>query len=160
MRPNDKADSKTSFIVSKIYCLFPTQCSLLKYYFFKTTCRPYKIQTCLQFTHRKSTLVQALHLMIFTVTLLKIYCLQFQKDKVEKFHSIFDRKVLYILKLMYHIKQMYVETYKQASLWIFVSHSVQIIHLYYLTHSSANIIKAAAMILVPYIFIRCWLLAH
>ena len=62
---------------------------------------PYKIQTCLQFTHRKSTLVQALHLMMFTVTLLKIYCLQFQKEEAEKFHSIFSRKVLYILKLMY-----------------------------------------------------------
>ena len=39
-----------------------------------------------------------------------------------------------------------------------MSHSVQIIHLYYLTHSSANIIKAAAMILVLYICVRCWLL--
>ena len=68
MRLNDKADSKTSSIVSKIYCqIFPTQCSVLKYYFLKTTC-------LLRFKHVyslhivKSTLVQALHLMIYCNT--------------------------------------------------------------------------------------------
>ena len=90
MRLNDKAGSKTSFIVSKIYCLFPTQCSVLKYYFLKNTC-------LLRFKHVCSLHIVKAHLYRhctwwFTVTLLKIYCLQFQKDKIEKFSLDFWEK--------------------------------------------------------------------
>ena len=129
MRLNDKADSKTSFIVSKIYCLFSTQYSVLKYYFLKIIYMPFKIQisnmSCLQFTHRKSTLVQELHLMIYcniTKNILsaiskrqnwKISLDFWEKSVVHiEIDELFGNKLLMLLCIQYHIKQMYVETYK------------------------------------------------
>ena len=84
---------------------------------------PFKIQTCLQFTHRKSTLVQALHLMIYCNTTKNILSaiskrqswkilLDFWEKSIVQIDELFGNKLLMLLCIQYHIKQMYVETYK------------------------------------------------